>query len=108
MHGYYPYNNKETEMRIIMQAKTERFEARLNVEQKELFVRAAALQGVTLSDFIVNSAQVAAKQTMQEEQLMSLTLRDRLAFVEALLDDSPPNPKLQKAAKNYKNKMNLP
>ena len=43
MQGYYPQNDKEPEMKIIMQAKTERFEARLNVEQKELFVRSAAL-----------------------------------------------------------------
>ncbi len=89
------------------QTRTERFETRLTSEQKKQLTKAASLQGVSLSEFIVNSAQKAANQILLEEDLLSLTLRDRLAFIDALTDDSPPDSKLQKAADNYKNKMSI-
>ncbi len=44
-----------------MQIKTERIEARLNPEQKALFVQAAALEGKSLSDFLISNAYEAAQ-----------------------------------------------
>ena len=53
--------------------KTERLEARLSKEQKELFQRAADILGLTLTDFTISSLQVAAKQAIQEHEIMTLS-----------------------------------
>lgn len=84
-----------------MNTKTERFEARLSSEQKELFVEAATLEGVSLSEFIIQSAYQAAKRAIQEKEILVLTARDRKAFVQSLLEDSAPSPRLKRAAKRY-------
>ena len=42
------------------QQRRARLEARVSAEQKALFERAAALQGLSLTDFLVQSAQAAA------------------------------------------------
>jgi uncharacterized protein (DUF1778 family) len=71
--------------------KTERLEARVTADAKALCQEA---------DFVVRGAAVeAARRAVQENGLLQLTYRDRVAFVEALLNASPaPNAKLQKAA----------
>ena len=62
-------------------ARSDRLEARINKEQKALFERAAALQGRTLTDFVVDSAREAAVRTIQEYETVSLTRKDQEAFV---------------------------
>ena len=83
-------------------ALRERLEARISPEQKELLVEAARLRGQTLSDFVVGSAQEAARQTIQEYQVMTLSRRDRNVFVQALLEAPAPNAALRKAAERYR------
>lgn len=82
--------------------KLERLEARLTREQKELLQQAAELEGRTLTDFVVSSAQAAALRTIQEHTLISLTKRDSEAFVEALLNPPEPGAALLAAAQRYK------
>ena len=65
--------------------RSERLEARVSPEAKALCQKAADLQGNTLTDFVMNSALAAAKQTLRDHELVELTRRDRIAFVEALL-----------------------
>ncbi len=81
--------------------KTARLEARITVAQKEMFQRAAALQGRSLTDFLVSSAQEQAMRTIREHEVMELSARDREAFVTALLDSPEPGPRLRKAADSY-------
>jgi uncharacterized protein (DUF1778 family) len=82
--------------------KAARFEARLTPEQKSLLLRAATLTGRSLTDFVVTSAQEAAARTLREHEAMTLSLRDRQAFVAALLKPPAPGPRLRKAAQRYK------
>jgi len=83
-------------------ARIDRLEARVSREAKELCQKAASIQGLTLTDFVVNSAVDAAKRTVRENEFLELTYRDRVAFVEALLQaPASPNAKLRKAAKRY-------
>ena len=82
--------------------KAARFEARLTPEQKSILLRAAALTGRSLTDFVVTSAQEAATRTLREHEAMTLSLRDREAFVAALLNAPAPGPRLRKAAQRYK------
>ena len=81
--------------------RSERLEARVSRETKALFQKAADIQGSTLTEFLVNSALEAAKQTMRENEFVELTRRDRIAFVEALLNAPVPNARLQKAAARH-------
>jgi uncharacterized protein (DUF1778 family) len=84
-------------------SKKERLEARVSAEQKELFSRAAALEGCTLTDFVVRTLQDAAARTIREHERMLLTAEDREAFVEALINPPPPNEHLRRAVHAYRN-----
>jgi uncharacterized protein (DUF1778 family) len=83
------------------QPRSERLEARVTRETKALCQKAADLQGSSLTDFVVNSAIEAAKRTVRENEFAELTQRDRIAFVEALLNAPEPNARLQKAAARH-------
>ncbi len=76
--------------------------ARISAAEKELFKRAAYLQGCSLTEFVVRSAQEAARKAVREHQMMSLTARDTEAFVKALLKSPAPSNKLKGAAERYK------
>jgi len=85
--------------------KVERIEARVNAETKALCQEAANLEGRSLTDFIVASAVESARRVIRERELIDLSRRDRKAFVASLLDPSPPNRRLQEAARHYKQMM---
>ncbi|HEX4810853.1 MAG TPA: DUF1778 domain-containing protein [Bryobacteraceae bacterium] len=82
-------------------ARNERLEARVSRETKKLCQRAANIQGCTLTDFVVNSAVEAAKRIVKGNEFVELTQRDRVAFVEALLNAPAPNARLRKAAERH-------
>jgi uncharacterized protein (DUF1778 family) len=82
-------------------SKTARLEARISPEQKALLERAAALSGRTLSEFVVSSAQETAARLVREQEVMNLGVRDRKAFVAALLKPSGPGSRLRRAARRY-------
>ena len=89
----------------IRRRKTSRLEARISDEDKELLKQAAELQGCSLTEFVVRSAQEAARKTVKEHQMMSLTARDTKAFVKALLKPPAPSKKLKRAAAHYEKVM---
>lgn len=82
--------------------KVERLEARLSPDAKALFQEAATIQGRSLTDFVVNSALEAAKRTVCQNELVELSRRDRIAFVEALLNPPSPNDRLQRAIERHR------
>jgi uncharacterized protein (DUF1778 family) len=84
-----------------IRARAERLEARISRNQKELFQRAADLQGRTLTDFVVLSAHEAAVRTIEEMQIIRLSAQDSRAFAEALLNPRKPNGRLRAAARRY-------
>jgi uncharacterized protein (DUF1778 family) len=81
--------------------KRSRFNARLTQEQKELFERAAALYGQSVSQFVMSSAQKAAEQAIREHEVINLSARDSRAVMEALLHPMPAGQALRKAAERY-------
>ncbi len=87
--------------------RSERLEARVSREQKDLFVRAAELQGRSLTDFLVASAQEAAIETVRTHDALRLSERDRQAFVSALLARPAPAKTLEQAAKRYRERTGL-
>jgi uncharacterized protein (DUF1778 family) len=82
--------------------KHQRLEARVSSETKALFQEAATLEGRTLTDFIVHAVTEAAKRTLRERDVIELSQRDRVAFVNALLNPPTPSARLQSAAQHYK------
>lgn len=80
----------------------ERLEARLSSEQKALLLRASSLEGRTLTDFVVASAQSAAMETIRRHELVELTARDSLALAEAVADPAAPGERLRRAARRHR------
>jgi uncharacterized protein (DUF1778 family) len=78
-----------------------RLEARVSLETKALCQKAAAIQGSTLTEFVVKCAVEAARRTVRDNEFVELTKRDRIAFVEALLNAPGPNAKLRRAAERH-------
>lgn len=81
--------------------QTERLEARVTAAQKTLLREAADLRGVTLTDFVVNSAYEAAVHTLQARRVVELSRRDQETFVEAVLKPERPNARLRAAARRH-------
>ena len=79
----------------------DRLEARVTPELKELLVDAATLRGVTLSDFIINSARDVAVQTVEEHKVIRLNREASIQFANALLRPPRPNARLKAAARRY-------
>jgi uncharacterized protein (DUF1778 family) len=78
-----------------------RIEARVSPKQKRLFERAAAIEGVTLTDFVISSMQRAATNAIQEYTMIQLSERNQRVFVEALMNPPEPIEALREAAKAY-------
>jgi uncharacterized protein (DUF1778 family) len=83
-------------------ARAQRLEARVTEDQKALIERAAALQGRTVTDFVLTSVQDAARRAIEEHQQLELSMRDSEAFVEALLNPKPVNDRLRNTVRRYR------
>lgn len=82
--------------------KPERLEARLPAETKAIIQRAADISGRSLSDFVVSSALGAAEETIRRHEVIALSARDSIAFVEALLNPREPNEALREAFRRHR------
>jgi uncharacterized protein (DUF1778 family) len=87
------------------QAKMYRFDARLNKEQKLLIQRAADLEGRSMTDFVLRSAETAAEKTIQDRAMLILTALETESFVDAILNPREPGRVLSRAARQYKTQM---
>jgi uncharacterized protein (DUF1778 family) len=82
--------------------RAERLEARVTAEQKSLIERAAALQGRTVTDFVLTSVQDAARRAIEEHHNLALSVRDSEAFVDAFLNPKPVNGRLRDTVRRYR------
>ena len=82
--------------------RAQRLEARVTAEQKSLIERAAALQGRTVTDFVLASVQDAARRAIEEYHQLTLSVRDSEAFVSALLKAEPVNDRLRDTVRRYR------
>ena len=78
-----------------------RLEVRVSVAQKRLLQHAAALSGRTLSEFVVTSAQDAARRVIAEHESIRLSREEQQTFVQALLQPQEPHTRLKRAAEAY-------
>ncbi|MBZ5610423.1 MAG: DUF1778 domain-containing protein [Acidobacteriia bacterium] len=84
-----------------------RFDARLNQDQKLLIQRAADLEGRSMTDFVLHSAEAAAERTLQDRAMLILTARETQTFVDAILNPLEPGPVLRAAVHRYKNQIGV-
>jgi uncharacterized protein (DUF1778 family) len=87
--------------KVSSRARSERLEARISSDQKDLFVRAAELQGRTLTDFVIASVHEAAVRTIDDMQAIRLNEQESRAFAEAIVNPREPTPGLKAAARRY-------
>lgn len=78
-------------------SRTTRLEARISPEALAIVKRAAEMEGRSLSDFVVSAAQDAARRTIEENQLIRLSIEDQARFVDMLLDPPEPADALKRA-----------
>jgi uncharacterized protein (DUF1778 family) len=83
-------------------AKTYRLSVRTNKAQKFLIQKAADLEGRSLTDFVLLSAEAAARRTIEQRTVLTLGARDTEIFVNAILHPAEPGPALRTAAREYK------
>jgi uncharacterized protein (DUF1778 family) len=88
-------------MPIVAEAH-ERIDLRTSPEIKELIVRAASTAGMSVSAFLLGTAQERAKQILAEREMITLTSRDWNAFAKALDNADKPKPKLSAAMKRHR------
>ena len=93
---------KAKSKRKTAKSKAYRFDARLNEEQKVLIQRAADLEGRSMTDFVLHSAETAAERTIEQRAMLILSARETEAFVNAILSPAEPGPVLRAAARRYK------
>lgn len=80
----------------------ERLETRVTSDQKNLIERAAALQGRTVTDFVLTSVQDAARRAIEEHHRLDLSVRDSQVFVQALINPTPVNARLRETVRRYR------
>jgi uncharacterized protein (DUF1778 family) len=85
--------------------KKERLDLRLPAVAKEQIERAAALQGRSLSDFVVAAALTQASQVIEQQMVIKLCLEDSMALAEAFMKEPKPNAKAVEAARRHKKKI---
>jgi uncharacterized protein (DUF1778 family) len=82
-------------------SRTARIEARIAPDTLRVVRRAAELQGRSISDFVVAAAQEAAHRTIDEAQVIHLSIEDQQRFVELLLNPPVLAPALKRARKAH-------
>ena len=82
--------------------RTARLEARVTPEALEVIRRAAELEGRSVSNFVVAAAQAAAQRTIEETQLIRLSVEDQRRFVDLLLNPPPLAPAMERARDAHK------
>lgn len=66
--------------------KDARLEARVTPEVHALLRRAAEIEGRSMTDFIVAAASAAARQTIEQVEVIRLSRQGQEAFAAALLE----------------------
>ena len=80
----------------------ERIDLRTSPEIKELIVRAASAAGVSVSAFLLGTAQERARQILSESEVITLSARDWKAFFKALDHADKRRPKLSAATRRHR------
>lgn len=87
--------------------KETRLVARTSAEIQEIIQRAADYSGATLSQFLINSAMEKARNVIERTETLNLSMAGADALFNALENPPKASTKLLKAAKHYKDTVNV-
>jgi uncharacterized protein (DUF1778 family) len=82
-----------------------RLSLRLSAQQKELYARAAGVEGMTLTQFVTSHLDRAAKAAIKDHGAIQLNAEESRRLVEALLNPPAPSPEMARVAQDYKNRV---
>jgi uncharacterized protein (DUF1778 family) len=105
MSGEEPYittKMRENDIMAHEPVRTARIEARIAPDALAIVKRAAEIQGRSVSDFVVAAAQEAAERTIEQTEIIRLSVEGQRAFAEAILNPPEPSDGLKKAAQNHR------
>lgn len=71
--------------------KEERIDARLTAEAKQQIDQAAALQGRSTSDFMVQAALKEASEVIEKQRIVRLTVEESIALAELMSSEPKVN-----------------
>lgn len=80
--------------------RTARVEARIAPAALAVVRRAAELQGRSVSDFLVAAALKDAQRTIEDAQIIRLSVEDQQRFAELLINPPPLAPAMKRALKH--------
>lgn len=82
-------------------SRSERLDARLTSQQKELISNAAEVFGLTTTQFVIQTAVRRARRVLREEAIVRTNERDREVLINSLMTPPEPSDALQSAWKDY-------
>ena len=64
--------------------------------------RAAEIEGRTLTDFVVAAASAAARKTIEDVEMIRLSVADQQRFADALINPQPLAPAMTRAIEHHR------
>jgi len=84
-----------------MHVKTKRLDCRIAEEDKRLLERAAAKAGLRLTDFVVSTLVVAAREMLREDEPIRLSRAEWDYFIDSLDAETTPGSRLSAAMAHF-------
>ena len=79
------------------ESRSTRLEARITPAALAVVKRAAEIEGRSVSEFVVSAAQAAATRTIEQTQLIRLSVEEQRRFVDLLIDPPAPTEAMERA-----------
>jgi len=89
------------QMSRAIKTKEERLDLRLRAEDKQLLEKAAEIQGLSLSSYVITRSLSAAREDSAPYKTYALSDKDFALFTRLLENPPAPNARLKKAVKRY-------
>jgi len=98
MYAFKTYKIRDKSMPQLLVEKNQRLSLRIPARDKALLMRAASLQQVNLTEFVLRASVQTAQAAIEREERLRLSERDSLRVLELLEDPPAPNARLLAAA----------
>lgn len=94
-------------MSPITESTMSRIDVRLPLATREIIDRAAAMQGRTRTDFLMDAVLEKAKAVIAEHNLLQLSLQDQALLANALIEQkvSEPSDHMKALAREYRERV---
>lgn len=91
------YGNMPHHINMVAKTQQARLEARIAPDVYAMLKSAANIEGRTLTDFVISAASAAARNTIEQTEIIRLSHRDTEIFARLLLDPPKATSALERA-----------